>query len=232
MSYAIKLDNISKNVKKKSVLNNLCLQVEKGEIYGVLGTNGSGKTSMIRLILNLWHPSNGNIEILGEKVVASSFLYREKLGVVWEIPYFQEQLTGRQNLELHCAYMNLSKTDNVHRTLECLDMKAVADIPVKEYSEGLKRRLDIARAIVTKPELLLLDEPFQQIDLKNREEIGMLLKTFRERLGTSVFVTSSSADDLDGLVDRIGFIERGTISKELSATEYSEWLEEQKKAVW
>lgn len=232
MLCAIKLDNISKNVKGKSVINNLCLRVEKGKIYGLLGTNGSGKTSIIRLFLNLWHPSNGNIEILGEKITASSFLYRKKLGVVWEIPYFQEQLTGRQNLELHCAYMNFPKVDNISRTLECVKMKEVADVSVKEYSEGLKRRLDIARAIVTKPELLLLDEPFQQLDLKNREEIVIFLKMVRERLGTSVFVTASSADDLDGLADRIGFIERGMISKELTAAEYSEWLEEQKKAVW
>lgn len=232
MSCAIRLDNIIKNLKGKSIINNLCLQVEKGEAYGVLGTNGSGKTSIIRLILNLWRPSNGNIEILGEKITASSFLYRQKLGVVWEIPYFQEQLTGRQNLELHCAYMNLPKTDNVRRTLECLEMKEVADIPVKEYSGGLKRRLEIARAVVTKPELLILDEPFQQLDLKNREDIGMLLKMFRERLGTSVFVTASSADDLNGLVDRIGLIEGGMIARELRAAEYSEWMEEQKKAVW
>lgn len=230
--YVIKLDSIEKKIRGNTIIKDLNLQMKRAEIYGLLGANGSGKTSVIRLILNLWKPTCGTIEVLGEKITASSFLYRQKIGVVLENSCFQKQLTGKQNLELYCSYMKNTKLYNIDRMLKLLEMKDAADLLLKEYSEGMKRRLDIVRAIVTKPEIILMDEPFRHLDIKNREYLGLLLKLFRERLGTSVFITASSADEMNDLADRIGFIEKGTLRRELEASEYSQWLREQKKVVW
>ncbi len=232
MSCVIRMNSVTKEKKGRRILSSLSLQVEEAEIYGLLGSNGAGKTSVIRLLLNLWRPTEGEVEIFGRRIVESSCLYRRQIGVVWEHPVFRERLTGRENLELHCAYMDNADSGNIRRTIALLGLKEMADVPVQAYSEGMRRRLDIARAVVTKPELLLLDEPFQKLDLKNRENLALFLRLLRERLGTSVLITAGSADDLNGLADRIGFLEAGAMVRELDAEAYAEWLAEQKKAVW
>lgn len=176
MSCVIRMNSVTKEKKGRRILSSLSLQVEEAEIYGLLGSNGAGKTSVIRLLLNLWRPTEGEVEIFGRRIVESSCLYRRQIGVVWEHPVFRERLTGRENLELHCAYMDNADSGNIRRTIALLGLKEMADVPVQAYSEGMRRRLDIARAVVTKPELLLLDEPFQKLDLKNRENLALFLR--------------------------------------------------------
>ena len=232
MSCVIRMNSVTKEKKGRRILSSLSLQVEEAEIYGLLGSNGAGKTSVIRLLLNLWRPTEGEVEIFGRGLWNLPACTDGRSAWCGNILFSAERLTGRENLELHCAYMDNADSGNIRRTIALLGLKEMADVPVQAYSEGMRRRLDIARAVVTKPELLLLDEPFQKLDLKNRENLALFLRLLRERLGTSVLITAGSADDLNGLADRIGFLEAGAMVRELDAEAYAEWLAEQKKAVW
>ena len=177
MPYILQTNNLTKTIGGKDLVNRVSLHIKKGEIYGFLGPNGAGKTTVMKMITNLWKPTNGSIEIFGEILTPQSYEVLKRMGSIIEFPTFYNHMTGYENLRLHCEYMGYYKHGSIENALDMLDLTDAAQKPVKNYSLGMKERLGIARAILCKPELLILDEPTNGLDPAGMKQIRDLLKT-------------------------------------------------------
>jgi len=176
MKYILKTTNLTKTFKDKNVVSNVNMNIKKGEIYGFLGPNGAGKTTIMKLITNLVKPTEGEIEIFGEKLTNTSYEVLKRMGTIIEYPVFYDKVTGRDNLELHCEYMGYHNKEAIDKALDLVDLKDIENKAVKDYSLGMKQRLGIARAILTKPELLILDEPINGLDPIGIKDMRNLLR--------------------------------------------------------
>ena len=156
MNYILRTTNLFKIYKDKEVITDVNMNIKKGEIYGFLGPNGAGKTTIMKMILNLVKPNSGEIEIFGEKLNHKAYETLKRIGSIIEYPVFYDKLTGRENLELHCEYMGYYDKSAIDKAIEIVNLKGIDNKAVKDFSLGMKQRLGIARAIITKPELLIL----------------------------------------------------------------------------
>ncbi len=216
MPYIIQTNHLMKNVGGKEIVSDVSLHVKKGEIYGFLGPNGAGKTSIMKMITNLWKPTGGSIELFGEMLTPDSYEVLKRMGSMIEFPCFYERMTGRENLELHCGYMGYYSTDSVANVLEMLDLTADADRAVKGYSLGMKERLGIARAILCRPELLILDEPTNGLDPAGIKKIRNLLKSLCLEYGITIMVSSHILSEIESIADTVGIIHHGRMKGEIS----------------
>ncbi len=216
MPYIIQTNHLMKNVGGKEIVSDVSLHVKKGEIYGFLGPNGAGKTSIMKMITNLWKPTGGSIELFGEMLTPDSYEVLKRMGSMIEFPCFYERMTGRENLELHCEYMGYYSTDSVANVLEMLDLTADADRAVKGYSLGMKERLGIARAILCRPELLILDEPTNGLDPAGIKKIRNLLKSLCLEYGITIMVSSHILSEIESIADTVGIIHHGRMKEEIS----------------
>ena len=164
MSYILQTNHLTKTINGKDLVKNADIHVEKGTIYGFLGPNGAGKTTIMKMITNLWKPTDGSIEIFGEILTTKSYYLLKRMGNIIEFPVFYEHMSGIENLKLHSEYMGYYHPNNIEQTLELLSLSDAGNKPVKQYSLGMKQRLGIARAVLCKPELLILDEPTNGLD--------------------------------------------------------------------
>ncbi len=216
MPYIIQTNHLMKNVGGKEIVSDVSLHVKKGEIYGFLGPNGAGKTSIMKMITNLWKPTGGSIELFGEMLTPDSYEVLKRMGSMIEFPCFYERMTGRENLELHCEYMGYYSTDSVANVLEMLDLTADADRAVKGYSLGMKERLGIARAILCRPELLILDEPTNGLDPAGIKKIRNLLKSLCLEYGITIMVSSHILSEIESIAGTVGIIHHGRMKGEIS----------------
>lgn len=216
MSYILKTNNLIKAYNGKEVVSNVKMNVKKGEIYGFLGPNGAGKTTIMKMITNLVKPTSGEIEIFGEKLKDTSYEFLKRLGSIIEYPIFYEKLTARENLELHCEYMGYYDNKAVANALELLNLKNIDNKLVKDFSLGMKQRLGIARAITTKPELLILDEPINGLDPIGIKEIRNLFKMLSKEYGITILLSSHILGEIEQMADTIGVINNGRLIKEVS----------------
>ncbi len=216
MPYIIQTNHLMKNVGGKEIVSDVSLHVKKGEIYGFLGPNGAGKTSIMKMITNLWKPTGGSIELFGEMLTPDSYEVLKRMGSMIEFPCFYERMTGRENLELHCEYMGYYSTDSVANVLEMLDLTADADRAVKGYSLGMKELLGIARAILCRPELLILDEPTNGLDPAGIKKIRNLLKSLCLEYGITIMVSSHILSEIESIADTVGIIHHGRMKEEIS----------------
>ena len=216
MPYIIQTNHLMKNVGGKEIVSDVSLHVKKGEIYGFLGPNGAGKTSIMKMITNLWKPTGGSIELFGEMLTPDSYEVLKRMGSMIEFPCFYERMTGRENLELHCEYMGYYSTDSVANVLEMLDLTADADRAVKGYSLGMKERLGIAKAILCRPELLILDEPTNGLDPAGIKKIRNLLKSLCLEYGITIMVSSHILSEIESIADTVGIIHHGRMKEEIS----------------
>ncbi len=226
MDYVLKTNELTKIYKNKKVVDNVDMNIKKGEIYGFLGPNGAGKSTILKMILNLVKPNNGKMMVFGKEVNGNNFQTLKRIGSIIENPYFYNKLTGRENLELHCAYMGCH---NKQRIDEVLSLVGLFDIEGKEvcnYSLGMKQRLAIARAILTKPEFLILDEPINGLDPEGIKEIRLLIKKLNEKYGTTILVSSHILSEIELIADRIGIIKDGKLLKEVSMDKVHEYSSE------
>ena len=222
MEYILQTNQVSKTIGGKSLVSNIDLHVKKGEIYGFLGLNGAGKTTMMKMITNLWKPTAGSIEIFGEVLTPKSYAVLKKVGSIIEFPTFYEHMTGRENLQFHCKYMGFSKSGSIEKALALLDMTEAADKPVKSYSLGMKERLGIARAILCEPELLILDEPTNGLDPAGMKQIRELLKKLCAEQGITIMVSSHILSEIENIADTVGIIHHGQMMKEISTRDIEE----------
>lgn len=221
MPYILQTNHLTKIIDGKELVKDVNIHIKKGEIYGFLGPNGAGKTSVMKMITNLWKPTEGTIELFGENLTPVSYEVLKRMGSIIEFPIFYEHLSGKENLKLHCEYMGYYHPDSIENALEMLELTKAADKPVKEYSLGMKQRLGIARAILCRPELLILDEPTNGLDPAGMKKLRDLFKMLCEEYGITIMISSHILSEVESIADTIGIINHGNMIKEVSMKEVS-----------
>ncbi|MGE7835235.1 ABC transporter ATP-binding protein [Viridibacillus arvi] len=216
MSYILKTNQLTKVFEGKEVVSGVNMHVKQGEIYGFLGPNGAGKTTIMKMITNLIKPTSGDIEIFGQKLTNTSYEVLKRMGTIIEYPIFYEKLTARENLYLHCEYMGYYDKKSIDDALDLVKLNNVDDKKVKDFSLGMKQRLGIARAITTKPELLILDEPINGLDPIGIKELRELFKMLCKEYGITLLVSSHILAEMEQMADTIGVIQNGKLIKEVS----------------
>lgn len=216
MTYILKTNQLTKAFKGREVVSEVNMHVKKGEIYGFLGPNGAGKTTIMKMLTNLIKPTSGEIEIFGEKLTNTSFEVLKRMGTIIEYPIFYEQLTARENLSLHCEYMGYYDNKAIDHALELVKLHNIEGKKVKDFSLGMKQRLGIARAISTKPELLVLDEPINGLDPIGIKELRDLFKILCKDYGITLLISSHILAEMEQMSDTIGIIQNGKLIKEVS----------------
>lgn len=222
MSYILQTSRLTKTIGGKELVRDVDLHVKKGEIYGFLGPNGAGKTTVMKMIMNLWKPTMGTVELFGKPITSKSYEVLRRIGSIIEFPTFYEHMTGEENLRMHCEYMGYYQHGSVEKALKMLDLSVAAKKPVKNYSLGMKERLGIARAILCKPELLILDEPTNGLDPAGMKQIRELLRMLSAEQGTTIVVSSHILSEIESIADTIGIIHQGRMKKEIGLKEIEE----------
>lgn len=222
MSHILQTIQITKIIDGKSLVKDININVKKGEIYGFIGPNGAGKTTVMKMITNLWKPTEGIIELFGEKLTPCSYEVLKRMGSIIEFPHFYDHMSGKDNLQLHCEYMEYCTSGSVDKVLEMLGLTEAGNKPVKKYSLGMKQRLGIARAILCQPELLVLDEPTNGLDPIGMKQIRDLFKVLRDKYGMTIIISSHMLSEVASIADTIGVINHGNMLKEISMKEISE----------
>ncbi|EEK72692.1 ABC transporter, ATP-binding protein [Bacillus mycoides] len=240
MSYILKTNQLTKSFEGREVVSGVNMHVKKGEIYGFLGPNGAGKTTIMKMITNLIKPTSGEIEIFGEKLTDTSFDVLKRMGTIIEYPIFYDKLTAKENLYLHCEYMGYYDKKSIDHALDLVKLHNIENKKVKDFSLGMKQRLGIARAITTKPELLVLDEPINGLDPIGIKELRDLFKMLCKEYGITLLISSHILVEMEQMSDTIGIIQNGKLIKEVSMksingeqTEYIEvTVQDVKKAAY
>jgi bacitracin transport system ATP-binding protein len=216
MNDIIKSVDLTKTYKGKPVVQDVNLNVKKGDIYGFIGRNGAGKTTTIRMILNLVEPTSGQIKLFGETVTDKNMHFNlRKIGAIIETPGFYTNLSARENLDIHRLMMNISDKSSIETGLATVGLSEEGNKKVRNYSLGMRQRLGIARALLHKPELLLLDEPINGLDPQGVVEIRELILKIAAQ-GTTIFVSSHILSEVEKIVTRIGILNKGKLLEEVS----------------
>lgn len=219
MDYIMETVGLRKSYKGNVVVNDVNIHVPKGAIYGFVGPNGAGKSTVMKMILNLIQPEAGEIQLFGEKVTDQSYEVFKRVGSIIENPYFYEKMTARQNLELHCDYMGFPNKERIDEVLQMVDLQNVEGKQIRHYSLGMKQRLAIARAILAKPEFLILDEPINALDPEGIREMRNLFQRLNQEDETTIFISSHILSEVDLIADTIGIIQHGNLLAELPIEE-------------
>lgn len=226
MDYMIETTDLTKSYKGKNVVDHVNLHVKKGEIYGFVGPNGAGKSTVMKMLLNLIQPDSGKVYVFGQKMDNKSYECLKRIGSIIENPYFYEKMTARQNLELHCEYMGYHNKERIDEVLQLVNLQNVESKSIVHYSLGMKQRLAIARAILAKPELLILDEPINALDPEGIKEMRGLFLRLHQNFDTTIFISSHILSEVEQIADRIGVISGGRLLKEVSMNDVHEYQAE------
>jgi ABC-2 type transport system ATP-binding protein len=212
----VRAENVVKTFGEVRALDGVSLEFEPGIIYGLLGPNGAGKTTLIRVLTTLLLPDSGSARVAGVDVLADPTTARTRLGLAGQFAAVDDYLTGRENVEMVGRLYNLSAAEAKRRTSEVLErihLTEAADRPVRTYSGGMRRRLDVAASMVGRPRVLFLDEPTTGIDPRSRVDIWDLVQDLVAG-GTTVLLTTQYLDEADQLAARIGVIDQGRLIAE------------------
>jgi ABC transporter DrrB family efflux protein len=218
---AVRVEGVVKRFGETVALDGAGLEVPAGMVFGLLGPNGAGKTTLVRILATLLAPDAGRAEVLGHDVVREAGAVRELIGLTGQFAAVDELLTGRENLEMFGRLFNLSREEAGRRAgelLERFDLAQAADRPARTYSGGMRRRLDIASSLVTRPRVLFLDEPTTGLDPRSRNEIWAIVRELR-REGTTLLLTTQYLEEADQLADRIAVIDHGKVIAEGTGNE-------------
>lgn len=206
MNYVIEFQNVTKKYGDKIAINDVSFKVNRGDIFGYLGPNGSGKTTSIRMMLDLLHPTSGKVLLFGD--TPSSNAVRKRIGLCLDDEGFYPELTAYQNLEYFDRMFNTGE-DRVKRVNEALEMLGLREYErqkVNDFSNGMKRRLGIARAILGKPELIILDEPTNGLDPDGQKLISELLMYLSGKV--TVFISSHNLNIIEDVCNKVAIIKK------------------------
>jgi ABC-2 type transport system ATP-binding protein len=221
MSDAIEIDGVGKRFGKVVALDGLGLTVPAGTVFGLLGPNGAGKTTLVRILATLLAPSSGRAAVLGYDVVREPLAVRRRIGLAGQFAAVDEELTGRENVEMIARLYRLPISDARRRAadvLERFELVEAADRRVSTYSGGMRRRLDLAAGLIGRPPVVLLDEPTTGLDPRSRQELWRIVDELR-RDGTTVMLTTQYLEEADRLAQRIAIVDRGRIAAHGTAAE-------------
>jgi len=205
---------LTKKFNKLVAVDNISFTVDRGEIFGFLGPNGAGKTTTIKMLTTLMTPTEGSAAIAGSDIITQRAQVRKSIGVVFQEPALDTELTGYENLDYHARMYGIPRSKRQRRISEVLhlvDLQDKKNVLVKQYSGGMKRRLEIARGLMHSPKVLFLDEPTLGLDAQTRRAIWQYVKKMNKDEGTTIFLTTHYMDEADYLCDRIGIIDHGKI---------------------
>ena len=206
--------DLTKKFNDFTAVDHISFSIKKGEIFGFLGPNGAGKTTTIKMLTTLLYPTEGSATLSDFDVIKERDDVRQKIGVVFQEPALDTELTGKENLDFHARMYGLSKDKRKNRindVLQLVDMVEKKDVLVKNYSGGMKRRLEIARGLMHYPTVLFLDEPTLGLDSQTRRAIWEYIKKMNKEEHTTIFLTTHYMDEADYLCDRVGIIDKGKI---------------------
>lgn len=206
----IRIENLSKTIQGATVLKDVNLYMQSGNIYGLLGRNGSGKTMLMRAICGLIRPTKGRILIDG-KVQWKDFSYPSELGMLIETPAFLPEFTGYENLEMLCSIRKKISKKQIRAILEMVGLQPDDKRVVRKYSLGMRQRLGIACAIMESPRLLVLDEPFNGLDVDGYELMKEIILEEKKK-GTLIILACHDREELESLSDVIYKVEQGCFS--------------------
>ncbi|WP_030599696.1 daunorubicin resistance protein DrrA family ABC transporter ATP-binding protein [Streptomyces fulvoviolaceus] len=218
---AITVEGAHKKYGDKKALDGLDLTVVRGTVHGVLGPNGAGKTTLIRILSTLLRPDAGRIEVVGHDVVRAAYDVRLRIGLLGQHAALDEELGGRQNLEMFGRLYHLGARHARVRADELLERFGLTDTgrkPVRAYSGGMRRRLDLAASLITEPEVLFLDEPTTGLDPRGRAEVWAAVRSLVGG-GTTVLLTTQYLEEADQLADRISVVDAGRVIADGTADE-------------
>jgi ABC transporter DrrB family efflux protein len=210
---AVRVEGVFKRFGSTTALAGVDLEVPEGMVFGLLGPNGAGKTTLVRILATLLRPDAGRAELLGLDVADDPSKVREELALTGQFAAVDELLTGRENLEMFGRLFRLSRPEATRRAAELLErfeLVDAADRTAKTYSGGMRRRLDLASSMLTRPRVLFLDEPTTGLDPRSRSEIWDIVRDLR-REGTTVLLTTQYLEEADQLADQIAVIDHGQV---------------------
>lgn len=213
MSTAIKIREINKSYDNLQALENINLNIEKGEFFGLLGPNGAGKSTLIGILGGLVHKDSGKITVLGNDIISDYRETKKSLGIVPQEITFDPYFTVRETLEIHSGYFGIkNNTDKINELLEALSLADKAEIGPRQLSGGMKRRLLIAKALVHDPEIIVLDEPTAGVDVELRNSLWDYVIQLNKE-GKTIILTTHYLEEAEALCDRIAIMNKGKIVK-------------------
>ena len=212
--HAIEVNSLTKKFGNFKAVDNISFQVEEGEIFGFLGPNGAGKSTTMMILTTLLKPTSGYALVGGHNVVSEAKKVRKKIGYVQQEISVDEFLTGRENLYLHARINQVPNnqiSSRIDEIIELVELTEKQDKATLTYSGGMRKRLDIANGLLSRPSVLFLDEPTVGLDIQTRRKIWEYIRKIRQDFGMTIFVTTHYMEEADNLCDRIGIIDFGKI---------------------
>ncbi|HDN91043.1 MAG TPA: ATP-binding cassette domain-containing protein, partial [Candidatus Aenigmarchaeota archaeon] len=193
MKYSIEVYGLTKEFDSLIAVDHISFKVKSGEIFGLLGPNGAGKTTTIHMLTTLLKPTSGTAKVAGFDIIKERNEVRQNIGIVFQEPALDNRLTGRENLEFHAMMYGIEKGEREKRikeVLELVELADKADVLVRNYSGGMKRRLEIARGLINKPKVLFLDEPTLGLDAQTRRHIWEYIEELRKETKVTILITT------------------------------------------
>ena len=209
MPDVITLDQLTVRFGRFVAVDRLSLSIREGELFGFLGPNGAGKTTTIRVLIGGRAPSSGRVEVAGLRMPQQFDRIKPLFGYVPDTENHIEEFTGRENLELFARLYDMPLSE-VGRVLAKLELSEAADLPVRTYSKGMRRKLLIAREILHRPRILYLDEPTANLDAHSTELVRRMLRELVAN-GTTVFITTHDMQEVEQICDRVAILCRGQL---------------------
>lgn len=218
--YAIEVENLVKRYGNFEAVRGISFKVKRGEIFAFLGPNGAGKTTTVHVLTTLLRLTSGKAIVAGHDVVKEPIEVRKKIGIVFQDPSLDRELTAYENMYIHGRIYGLDGNElkeKIERLLRFVELWDFRDKPVKTFSGGMQRRLEIARSLLHEPEILFLDEPTIGLDPQTRTHIWEYIKAMKEEHNMTIFLTTHYMDEAEQLADRIAIIDHGKIIAEGTA---------------
>ena len=206
----IEIKQVSLKMKKKEILHNISASFADGEIHGLVGRNGCGKTMLMKCICGFVRPTSGTI-CVNDKIVGTDVDFPENLGVIIETPVFIPYLCGYRNLKILSEYRHCISKQEIYEVLKTVGLEKAGKLPVRKYSLGMRQRLGIAQAIMENPDVLVLDEPFNGLDRQGVLEMREILLGMCEK-GKNIVIASHSEEDIGILCNNVLHMENGILS--------------------
>lgn len=227
-------EDVYKNFGKIKAVDHISFDVKPGEIFAFLGPNGAGKSTTIKMLTTMLRPTDGKLTLAGYDVTKEQAKVRQSLGIVFQDPSLDEELTAKENMELHAALYHVPKPEQAKRIDDLLKLVGLSerrDSYIKTFSGGMRRRLEIARGLMHHPKVLFLDEPTLGLDTQTRNVLWDYVKKLSKVEGMTIFFTTHYLDEAEEVAERIAIIDHGKIvasgtSKELAKQTKTKTLEQ------
>lgn len=216
MNYVLRTNALSKKYSGSYVVDQVSINVEKGDIYGLIGENGAGKSTLMKMIAGLVEPTEGGVELFGALVPQRE---RYRLGCVIEAPALYGELTARQNMEVFRKAYGLTNKENVTKILEMMGLSQHQNKAVKKFSLGMKQRLAIGIALLGNPDFLILDEPINGLDPTGIQDMRNLLLKLNKEKHITIMISSHILGELSKIATKYGIIKKGKLVDEVTAEE-------------